>query len=551
MNKIQQSNIDLEKDEKLSKISQQLLSISQGTSTVIGEKFFENLAQCLAATFQVRYAFIGKVIDFEKNIAQMSPLWDDVGKEFNSSIVWNLKNTPCEDVVLRETRLVPKNVQESYPLAPILKKFNIDSYFGIPLISPSGKRLGLISVMDDKPMTDTENYEQIIQIFANRCVCEMERLEIDSKLKDASISKNKSDSNLSDIAKNTTSVIYMKNLEGRYLFINKRWENIFKVTSQEVLGKTDLDLFPKEIAEKFIKIDQQIMRSGETFEGEEFAPHDDGLHTYISIKSPLKDSKGVVYGMCGVSTDITDRKKVEDKLKRSNEELERFTFTASHDLKEPLRKIVTFGDMLKEFSKKKLGCEETIYVEKIQKAAFRMNELIDDLLNYSMQIQNDECFKLLNLNALIQEVTEDLEVQISETMGDVQVHSLPEIEADKIQMRQLFQNLIANGLKFRRSDVPIKIVVKNCGVDNGLLKIIIEDNGIGIDMKYAERIFEPFQRLKDVDSEGSGMGLFICRKIAHRHHGSISVQGSKNEGATFKIELPTTQQTNIRLPNLS
>ena len=183
MSEKQQSYNDREKDEKLGRISRQLLSISQGTSTVIGEKFFENLAQCLASTFNVRYAFVGKVIDSEKNIAQMSPLWDEAEKEFNNSIVWNLKNTPCEDVVLRETRLCPKNVQESYPLAPILKKFNIESYFGIPLIGSSGERMGLISVMDDKPMTDTENYEQIIQIFADRCASEMERLKIDSERK--------------------------------------------------------------------------------------------------------------------------------------------------------------------------------------------------------------------------------------------------------------------------------------------------------------------------------------------------------------------------------
>ncbi len=371
MSEMHRSIIDWGNDEKISRVSQQLISISQGTSTVIGERFFENLAQCLAAAFQVRYAFIGKVIDFEKNIAQMSPLWDDVEKTINNSIVWNLENTPCEDVVLRETRLIPNNVQKSYPLAPILKKFNIESYFGIPLISLSGKRLGLISVMDDKPMTDTKNYEPIIQIFADRCVCEMERLEIDAKLKEASISNKRSEVYLSAIAKNTTSVIYMKNLEGRYLFINKRWENIFNVKSQEVLGKTDLDLFPKEIAEKFIKNDQQIMQSGEKFEGEEFAPHDDGLHTYISIKAPLKNSEGEVYGMCGVSTDITDRKMMEDKLKRSNEELENFARIASHDLQEPLRKINLFGERLFELSPD-LDDKSTEYLAKMIDASERM-----------------------------------------------------------------------------------------------------------------------------------------------------------------------------------
>lgn len=140
--------------------------------------------------------------------------------------------------------------------------------------------------------------------------------ESNDKLKVEIHERKLSEDYLSIIANNTTSVIYMKNLEGRYLFINKQWENIFNVTSQEVRGKTDLNLFPKEIAEKFIKNDQKVMQSGKTFEGEEFAPHDDGLHTYISIKVPLKDSKGVTNGMCGVSTDITDKKISENLTTR-------------------------------------------------------------------------------------------------------------------------------------------------------------------------------------------------------------------------------------------
>jgi PAS domain S-box-containing protein len=388
---------DWEKDEKLSKISQQLISISQGTSTVIGERFFENLAQCLAAAFHVRYAFIGKIIDFEKNIAQMSPLWDDVEKKFNKSIIYDCKDTPCEGVVLKQTRLFSKNVQESYPLAPILKKYNIESYFGIPLISSTGKQIGIISVMDDKPMTDTEHYEPIIQIFADRCASEMERLELDAKLKEAAVSKKRSEDYLSTIANNTTSVIYMKDLEGRYLFMNKRWENIFNMIRQEALGKTDLELFPKEIAEKFIKNDQQVMQSGETFEGEEFAPHDDGLHTYISIKVPLKDSRDVVYGMCGVSTDITDRKKMEDKIKRSNEELEDFASIASHDLQEPLRKISLFSERLKILSPN-LDEKSTNYLHKITNSAERMKNLMEDLLSYSKVSIKGQPFEQVELN---------------------------------------------------------------------------------------------------------------------------------------------------------
>ena len=139
---------------------------------------------------------------------------------------------------------------------------------------------------------------------------------------------------------------------------------------------------------------------------------------------------------------------------------------------------------------------------------------------------------------------EDLEVQIVETKGSVQTHPLPKIEAEKIQMRQLFQNLIGNGLKYIRPNVPPKIVVKSVPYDNGFCEILIEDNGVGFLEKYAEKIFEPFQRLNSSsDVQGSGMGLFICEKIMLRHNGTISVKSKPDEGSIFIIRLPMKQPT--------
>lgn len=511
---------------------------------------------------------------------------------------------------------------------------------------------------------------------------------------------------MNTIVNNTNSVIYMKDLKGRYLLINKRWENLFDVKNQEVQGKTDLDLFPKEIADKFMLNDKNVMESGKPFEGEEVAPHDDGLHSYISIKVPLSNSNGEVYGLCGISTDITERKRMEEELKKhqnqleqlvalrtneleksekkfksyfqmplsgfgifdtegrwieindrmceilgrtreellgfewadithsediesctklieeiknkkrdqytlekryiwksgkitnveafvgcvrdkegdpefyvalvqdisvrkryeleldkhrnhleeliekrntellkKNEELESFTYTASHDLLEPLRKITTFGDMLKESCLDRLQENEAIYVEKIEKAAFRMKNLIDDLLHYSRFTNSSERFELIDLNEIVEEVLDDLEVQISEAKGSFQIESLPQIKADKIQMRQLFQNLISNGLKYKRPDMHPKIVIKSIRNDEKeMYKISIEDNGIGFDRKYAEKIFEPFQRIsKPSNVTGSGMGLFICKKIVDRHHGTISAVSENNEGTTLIIMLPEKQ----------
>jgi PAS domain S-box-containing protein len=153
--------------------------------------------------------------------------------------------------------------------------------------------------------------------------------------------REENENQLNIIANNTTSVIYMKDIEGRYLLINKRYEDLFNLKNKDVQGKTDLDLFSKEIADIFIKNDRNVMDSGNPFEGEEKAPHKDGLHTYISIKVPLRNSEGSIYGICGISTDITERKKAES-------ELETFASIASHDLQAPLRKISLFGDRLEE-----------------------------------------------------------------------------------------------------------------------------------------------------------------------------------------------------------
>ncbi len=145
-----------------------------------------------------------------------------------------------------------------------------------------------------------------------------------AKLREADISKKKSEDYLSAIVNNTTSVIYLKDLEGRYLLINRRYENIFNLKNQEVQGKTDLDLFPIEIAEKFIKNDKKVMQSGKVFEGEEFAPHDDGLHTYFSVKVPIKDSNDEICGICGISTDISEREKLFKELKKSEEKFKSY-----------------------------------------------------------------------------------------------------------------------------------------------------------------------------------------------------------------------------------
>lgn len=233
------------------------------------------------------------------------------------------------------------------------------------------------------------------------------------------------------------------------------------------------------------------------------------------------------------------------ELERSNNELENFAYIASHDLQEPLRKITAFGSRLEEKYETVLDERGRDYLKRMQSAAVRMQELILDLLAYSRVTTHRQPFSLVSLPAIMQDVLSDLEVRIEQTGATMLVGSLPEIEADPIQMRQLLQNLVGNALKFINPHKPPVIQIYSQHVTHAgqeMCQIFFKDNGIGIEAQYQERIFEIFERLHGrVTYEGSGVGLAICRKIVERHGGSISVDSVPGEGATFVVMLPCRQ----------
>ena len=230
------------------------------------------------------------------------------------------------------------------------------------------------------------------------------------------------------------------------------------------------------------------------------------------------------------------------KLEQSNQALQDFASIAAHDMKEPLRKVISFGNMLRQKCGDSLGQSGNDYLNRMLHATERMQSLLTGLLDYSRVATAAEPFKEVDLSDLIGEVLSDLEVRIVKTGGEVNVGTLPVISADPTQMRQLFQNLIGNALKFHKpGEKPIVQVRSVPNTDSGC-QIIVEDNGIGFEEQYLERIFAPFQRLHGRRSqyEGTGMGLAICKKIVERHGGSITARSSPGAGSRFIITLPVT-----------
>ncbi|HEX3797509.1 MAG TPA: ATP-binding protein [Verrucomicrobiae bacterium] len=286
------------------------------------------------------------------------------------------------------------------------------------------------------------------------------------------------------------------------------------------------------------------------------------------VRTPIRENERIV-GAVVTFKDITERRHAEDKLNqkamelaRSNRELEEFAYVASHDLQEPLRKIQAFGDRLKVKCETVQLDEGRDYLDRMQSAAARMQKLINDLLTFSRVISSSQPLVPVDLGAVTAEVLVDLEHRIEQTSANVQVSRLPTIQADPTQMRQLLQNLLGNALKFQAPGavpsvkVEAQIITRDQIQEEAALPkrsrdakpgdkfclLTVQDNGIGFEEKYLEKVFTVFQRLHGrSEYEGTGVGLAVCRRISDRHGGLITAQSKLGEGSTFIVILPLQQ----------
>ena len=247
--------------------------------------------------------------------------------------------------------------------------------------------------------------------------------------------------------------------------------------------------------------------------------------------------------------------KSNEELKQSNSHLDQFANVASHDLQEPLRKILTFSNRLQDKHQNEMSTEVLYYLNKIQGASSRMRTLIQDLLNYSRLLQHEKIFSTTDLNETVKNVLNDFDLLIEEKKAKITIDYLPMVDAVPVQMNQLFYNLISNALKFSKTDVPPVInitsrilsekeVEKYPSFNPSIpyVEIIFKDNGIGFEQQYAKQIFIIFQRLHDKETYiGTGIGLALCKKIIENHHGEIFSNSKENEGAFFHVILPLIQ----------
>jgi two-component system CheB/CheR fusion protein len=406
---------------KNKELEQQILSeFSESfASYKTGSEFFEMLVLELANKVRMDHALLGEIVSTENGDIIRCFAFSSLGR-IAENFSYSLEGEPCAKVAKGAHVLLPQNAREAFPKNTMLSNLNIEGYIGYPLFDTSGKCIGLIAVLHEKPIRNPSYIESLLKIAAKRCEIELQGQQNEKMLEE-------------------------KNAE----------------------------------------------------------------------------------------------------LERNNKELESFNYIASHDLKEPLRKIQLFYSRILDRDKKNMSEQSLEYFDSINNAADRMQNLIEALLSYSTASYTNMVFEKTDLNKLLEEVKADLEDMITAKKATIHATTLPKVPVIPFQFRQLLANLISNGIKYSKADEPPVIHITSQTVDDvnikgkKYLQIHIEDNGIGFDQKYEHKIFELFQRLHGkAEFVGTGIGLAICKKIVTNHKGFINVQSTIGKGSVFTVNIP-------------
>jgi len=334
--------------------------------------------------------------------------------------------------------------------------------------------------------------------------------------------------------------MFMLDPQGHLLSWNAGVERLLGWSEEEWLGQHARMIFTP--AEKAMEVCESEMRKAlENGSATDIRWHrrKDGSEFFANgFMNVIYDDAGAVIGFVKILSDETARKQLQDSLSESNAALEQFAYVASHDLQEPLRTMSSFAQLLTKKYDGKLDSEADKYLAFIVDASQRMSDLVRDLLEYARAATEEERPSSVALDEDLEAALTHLTQAVEESGASITHDPMPTIQVDRGQMVRLFQNLIGNALKYRKSNQPPKIHVTAEQTGSEWV-ITVEDNGIGFDPEYASTIFMPFKRLHQVgEYPGSGVGLAICKRIVEAHGGRIWAESKPGEGATFRFTLP-------------
>lgn len=356
---------------------------------------------------------------------------------------------------------------------------------------------------------------------------------------------------LKAVIEGTTDAVFVKDAEGRYLIANEATAGMIGKPVAEVLGKSDIELFSADVGRQLMEIDKKIMSYGETRTVEEYTTRGRVTRFWLTTKGVYRGSRGEVAGLFGIARDITELKKSHDnmenlvnkrteELKASNRELqiaikemETFSYSISHDLKAPLRAINGFSNILLEDYAGSLDAEGRRILNVIHTNVVQIRQLIDDILRLSRTGLQPLKKSEIDMKKLTEDIFAELKQECPERTINFHVNPLPSCQGDSVLITQIMRNLLSNAVKFT-GQREVAEIEAGSRQSNEKTVYYVKDNGVGFDMKYAEKLFSLFQRLHSPkEFEGTGVGLAIVQRLVHRHGGRIWAEAKVNEGATF------------------
>lgn len=413
-----------------------------------------------------------------------------------------------------------------------------DSYYAFPTARPMSARTDLYAKRKN-------NTEFPVEIALNPIVTNAQETLIFASIIDIT-ERKKGEERFRLVVEAAPNAMVLVNREGLITLVNKQAEILFGYTREELLKKEIEILIPGRVSSHHGKDRNSFFENPKKrpmgIGRELFAKRKNLTEVQVEVSlNPIETAEGQM--VLASIVDITERKLQESRIQEKqeeleikNKELERFAFIASHDLQEPLRTVSNYMQVFKEDYWEKFDDQARHHIVSVNNAINRMSLLIKSLLTFS-RLGRDKKITPVDLKKVIVEVMDDLQTQIQKSHVDIEISNMPILNGYEIEIRQLFQNLIANAIKFSRAGVKplIQIYARET---TGEWQISVKDNGIGIEPVYFDRIFDIFQRLNTQDKyEGSGIGLANCKKIVEFHHGKIWVESTFNQGTTINFTL--------------
>ena len=349
---------------------------------------------------------------------------------------------------------------------------------------------------------------------------------------------------LSVILDSVDAFIYLKDTRGRYLFANRPVRVLFDATMEQIIGQTDEKFFDAETAALLRVKELPVFEQGETLRSEDTNFINGQARTYLSTKLPLRNEAGEIYALCGISTDISLRKQREAELLRSNVDLEQFSYAVSHDMRQPLRMISSYLQLLEIKLSDQLNGEKRDYFDCAIEGAKRIDQMLVALLEYSRVGRTGEPQVWVDSRSLLDLVLKFLQPELAEAQAQLSiVGEWPSIYASRDEITRLMQNLIGNAAKYRVAGRVPEIEIASQAVKNEWT-LRVTDNGIGIKDDQIKQLFQMFRRLHSRETfQGTGVGLALCRKIAEHHQGRIYAESAGvGQGSTFCVVLPVLRR---------